>query len=448
MRGPAPRVHVQTMQVRGDRQAAYVVRWTVRGKPFSEGFGSVKEARSFEARLRVAAEDALRFSVETGRPESWSKVSEVTVANWVRQYLFELWDAAAPNSRRSETQALSTLVIRSATARATTLTNEQRQEVKKWLTPVWNATTSTWEMAPQPSVDVARWLKRYSPQLEQLDGPELRRIDLAMRNREDGTGKLGTKTQHRFLTSVRACIADAVASGAMADAAWPAKTKRGAKKKSERSETPTGAVKHENLPSMEKLRQVVVAMDKGDLYSRRMKAMTAVSGYAGLRPEETQALSVEDLDLIDEGWSKLKVTHAWVAAGERYTEPGKKVGAIKTEGGQNREVPVSPELAAELRGWMEVAQIDSGFLFMQAKGEPPELRRWNGHLKRACDEVDVVPFTCYGLRHCCASHWVGKVGAKNLAKVAKWLGNSIKILVDTYCHDTEDDESAIALLAG
>lgn len=428
MRAPGPRVKVlEKIQPRSDRQQPYIVRWKLDGKLRGMPFQTEGQAKRWKARLMVAVEDEAKWSTATGLPVSWSPASQVDVAALCRLYLRGEWSTLAPNSRRSLALALAVMVERAARHGAPAWTSARRSEVIAWLA----------DGDAELSSATASWVTKWSLHLDDLDGPALVALDRAMRCRIDGT-PLAKTTAQRQVVAARRCLDEAVAMGAMASNEWPKADRGRAARKSAKVAQPRRVV-----PSEDTVRAMLAAMPSHQPASRMYQAMSWVSGWAGLRPQEVVALERENVDLPETGWGTARVAGAWNGCGERWGELDEDIGPVKTF---VREVPLHPELVTVLRKWVAREGITSGPLFRTRNGLRPTQSNWGRALHRACAKVGAPTMSPYALRHFRGSHWVAS--SLELPRVADLMGHSLETLVKVYAHPVERTREEVERLLG
>ena len=439
MSRPAPKITVSdTIAVFPDRRKAYVVRWRFNGVGHWEGYEHRAQADRFRSRLLIAVQDEDRWDARTGKPSSWTVTGDVSMAEWTRTYLASRWAERAPHTRASMVQSLVLGIVRSGTAKAPELTLEQRLAVKAWLAPVWDATAGAWVAAPPLPKDVAKWIATHSPRLSELDRAALYKLDASLRVREDGSGQLSAATAARHTKAVKACLDEAVAAGVMDACEWPTGSRGGVRLRSKRKKAAAGTVRHEDVPSAAQLRAVIEAMG-GTRSSANFRALTAVCGYAGLRPSEALALSPRDMHLPETGWGTMDVLNTMASAGvdPAMVAPGEEEAAPKTW--KRPGLPISPLLVAELRSYLTSTGLtgDAG-MFRTSTGTLPTLANWSRAITKACKAVGVKPFTPYGLRHMAASH-MAAAGVE--PAVNAWrLGHSVMTAMAYYHHVVEGSQ--------
>lgn len=436
MTRPGPRISIFGVNERPDRKKPFTVRWSYNGKGHdSPAMASRKEADRWLARLILAVENGGKWNAQTGLPVSWSPVSQINVAQWCRRWQCQEWDGLVQRSRLSIALTLVFLIERSAPAGAPDLSVAQRRELRDWLAP------DTGEL----SAPLAAWVKRWSPQLNDLDGEALHEIDRRMRLRvptldEEGNlvgGSLGALTARRQVNTAHQCLDAAVRAHVMTKCDWPKPVKGANRRKKARKAAGKGTGQRRLVFAVESAYAVLDQLPNRQPESWRYKTITAVGFFVGTRPSETVTLEVEDFVLPDEGWGTVSVVRSWNGAGDGWGTAAEDVGDVKTF---DRVVPVSPFLVAEVRSYMERFGITSGPLFLNEDGKPPQMTNWRRALANACVKAGVRRLSPYDLRHFAATRLVD-LGIK-LGRCATLLGHDVETLVRYYLHDTEgsDDE--------
>lgn len=117
---------------------------------------------------------------------------------------------------------------------------------------------------------------------------------------------------------------------------------------------------------------------------RRMFALFAVVGMAGLRPSEAAGLLVKDVALPSEGWGLATVRGAITALDGRFTTDGAAVeqkGLEHRAHGALREAPLAPDLVRRLRSHLEVFPPQEGRVFSNsaANYSPVRIRARERH---------------------------------------------------------------------
>ncbi len=158
--------------------------------------------------------------------------------------------------------------------------------------------------------------------------------------------------------------------------------------------------------------------------AERDAAMVSVLAYAGLRPEEVRALR----------WSDVRGRTVLV---ERAAA-GSAVKATKTGG--IRSVRLLEPLADDLQRWGEASSSQSELVFPNQRGTvwtDHDWRNWRSRVYRPlADAVGLPKSRPYDLRHSFASLLIHE--GVSPVEVARQLGNSATVTLDTYAHVFEE----------
>jgi integrase len=414
-RKPSVRVF-PTIQERPERPRPFLVRWQFDGKQKEKGFSTTTEANIFRSRLVVASvTETTKWNRATYLPADLASLSSTSVADWCVTYVADVWEYLAPNTRRSLVEALVYFIERSVPDNAPQVTPKWHHDLPKWLTP------GTSVSLPR---DFQQWLSRWSPKLEDLDEAALARIDKRLRQNIDGE-PLARTTQARRVNVVKRCLEVAVRKRVMSVCEWP-KSDHG--ERSRKSSWAKSSVT-DDVPSVAELHAIIAAIPSHQPSSKMYQTLSAVSGYAGLRPGEAVALEVQDLELPAKGWGQISVRRSWNGTGRAWGTESEDLARPKTQRSL-REVPIPPVLVKHLRDWITQQDISSGPLFVTRAGTRPTQSNWNRALKRACESVGATPLPPYGLRRTCASHLVD--ANVMIAEAAARLGHSPEVLLSIY----------------
>ena len=417
-----------------DRKLPYVVRWRVNGRGRWRSFSTKKGrngADSFYSQLQVAALGGHDWHLETGLPASMGPTEDIAVAQYCRTFIHDEWRRLSPSTRKSYVEALTSFVVNCARPGATTPPLEWRAHIAHWLTPTIKergtesgVQASEANTLPRP---IQNWLKKNSPSLNELDRQILFDADRRMRKRLDGVTMYSPNMQRRLIAVAKTALASAVNRGLLESVAWPRRD-RGAAAKSD-----VGAsydLDEGEVPSMAQLIEILEAIRSHQPASDLYRILSAVCGFAGLRPGEAVALEVEDLALPFEGWGSIRIERAWSGVpGGIWNVASESIAGPKTQRSR-RLVPIPPLLVTELMAWLRHEGIESGPLFLTRNGTRPTQSNWGRALRRACDEVSWPhPLTPYGLRRTNASHLAQSIP---IAEAAARLGHSVEVLTRHY----------------
>jgi integrase len=432
-----PKVSVFKITERVGKSKPYYVRWTINGREAPVAtFTGYKAADKFRSQLVHAADVGERYwDSVTGKPLSMVNASAVNVAEYCRTYLVAQWPNIEPRTRQSLAVALVVFVERSAPAGAPAWTVAQRSEMKIWLTKA----DST--MSPA----MARWCKKWSPNLAALDKAALFEIDRRLRLRMGESRSLGSDAARRQANTAHHVLDVAVASGVMAVNEWPIPIKGEDQRKKAKTAAKAKKRKVKDVMTIANGKLVLAAMANHQPASYLYRCISCLGLFGGLRPSETLALEFEDFDLPENGFGSVRIAKALTDAGEDYGEEDEEVGSPKE--GLIRTVRISPLVVNEVRGYLARTGITTGPMFRGRTGEVPTSHNWCRALERACNSVGVNAVTPYGCRHFCATHLVNS--SVPLGRAAKQLGHEPETLVRYYLHDVEGDEDrTLELIAG
>jgi integrase len=370
-------------------------------------------AQSFSARLITASETPTeRWNPKTGEPYSWYSTTQIDVATFCRTYIAREWDTYEPSSAASLIEALSALVEAASMDQSKPFDPKWRPDLRAWLRPNTDA-----PLTPP----LSNWITHYSIDIDDLDSPTLLRIDEALRRGATGS-VLGPRTQIRRVGVARRCLERAVTEQLITELPWP-KADKGAQSRKANS-----LVKEmDQVPAPAEVSLIldaILSVHQADA-THMYRAMTAVGFYAGLRPGETIALTAGDVTLPEAGWGEISVTKAWVGTKDEGDDP---IGQTKTT--NHRKVPIPPMLVAELRSWIERAEIVDGPLFRTRSGKRPTQSNWGRALRRATNAAGTTAVTSYGLRHTCASYM--SAAGVPIAEAAARLGHSTETMLRYY----------------
>jgi integrase len=413
----------------------YAVRWRLNGRGYWRSFASRRGnngADAFYSLLKVAGMNERDWSAETGLPTLWMKTNHLNVAEYCRLYIQEGWARFSPSTRKSYVEALTSFIVNCARRGVKTLPSDCRGAISSWLTPkLAHAAVESeqcWEWSDDPlPPNIHNWLARNSPSIGQLDREVLYETDRRMRLRLDGKTLYAPTTQNRLVTVAKIALATAVQRGLIDSVPWPQR-ESGATAKSDLRYSDEG--RDEEVPSVKQLTEILDAMLSHQPASHLYRTLSAVCGFAGLRPGEAVVLEVEDLFLPDAGWGSIRVTRAWSGVvGDRWNTNLEEIAGPKTRRSR-RTVPIPPILVLNLTDWMKRASIESGALFLTRSGTRPTQSNWSRALNRGCLCAGwSTPLTPYGLRRTNASHLAQSIP---IAEAAARLGHSVEVLTKHY----------------
>jgi integrase len=418
-----------------ERNLPYAVRWRLNGHGYWRSFAHARGdngADAFYALMKVAAMNERQWDPATGLPSTLNPVSEINVAQFCRSYIQDEWQRLSPSTRRSYVEALTSLAINSARPGASAPRIEWRAALTAWMTPspitpdTGKSVEWVWSDDPLPR-SLQAWLTRNSPFVGDLGKEALYETDRRMRISLDGVTPYAPTTQSRLVTVAKTALWVAVKKGLLETVQWP-RREGGARAKSDRQES--NEFCDQEVPSVGQLKAILDAIPSNQPASHLYRALSAVCGYAGLRPGEAVVLEVEDLLLPDAGWGSIRVSRAWSGVeGGRWNSESEEIAGPKTKRSR-RTVPISPVLVEILVDWIQRSNIDSGPLFLTRSGSRPTQSNWSRTLNRACTTAGWnTTLSPYSLRRTNASHLAQTIP---IAEAASRLGHSVEVLTKHY----------------
>jgi integrase/uncharacterized protein YbdZ (MbtH family) len=418
-----------------ERRLPYVVRWRVNGRRHWRSFATKRGnngADAFCSLLSVASMNERDWNSETGLPTSWDSKSQLNIAEYCRLYIQDEWKRLSPSTRKSYVEALTSFTINCTRRGVPPLSSLGRNAIGSWFTPTLTTSKSsflpTWVWSDEPLPrSVQNWVVRNSPSLGDLDRELLYETDRRMRIRLDGSTLYAPTTQNRLVTVAKTSLSAAVRRGLIDSVPWP-RRESGATAKSDLKYSDESC--DEEVPDVSQLMTILDAIPSHQPASHLYRALSAVCGFAGLRPGEAVVLEVEDLHLPDTGWGSIRVTRAWSGvSGDRWHSELETIAGPKTRRSK-RIVPIPPLLIEILVDWMRRSNKEAGPLFLTRSGSRPTQSNWSRSLTRACALAEWPnPLTPYGLRRTNASHLAQSIP---IAEAAARLGHSVEILTKHY----------------
>jgi integrase len=197
------------------------------------------------------------------------------------------------------------------------------------------------------------------------------------------------------------------------------------------NQTPLAPAK--NLTDMATAQKVI-----NDVTDPVISAFLTTILYAGLRPSEASALSVNDCELPESGWGTLNLTKSASRTATTWTDTGEtrdNRGLKHRTPGTTRTVPIPPQLVNKLKE--VIGDRTQGYVFLTKKGriynDSTISRHWNKSrdLHNLTDEIKRI----YDLRHLCASTWI--TAGLPITEIASRLGHSPEVCLRVYAHSIE-----------
>lgn len=408
--GPGPKVTIRSVLNRNKSgrtfPSPWVVKWRVGASDRSRVFADKTAATVFHARLVSARAEGLRFDLKSGLPELWASSDDV-VAVFAKQWFEEQRPSWSPRSRRNASDVLVPALICLVRARAPQPPDMPalRREVRDWLAGPANAEPPT-------------FLRRWSLPLSEIDEDVAKQAAQVVYRKQDGT-PVASSSQHRIRTVMRAMFTAAVDRRKIVKQPWPGATAR-------KADRLTTQVNVRALPNQAEA-LAVIAGQRGPNF----QVLGYLCFYAGLRPSEATALTVDRCTLPDEGWGSLRIEQAVQDIGPTWTEAGEEIGEPKTHA---RTVPIPPQLVAILR--THIGERTDGLVVPTRNGTPVQPSNW-GKAWREAVRAHHKTWVVYDLRHACATIWLRCVP---IGECARRLGHSPEVLLSTYAGVLTGDE--------
>jgi integrase len=462
----------KTDQYVGAKTTTYWVRWKVEDRRWKEPFKTSTLAESFLSGLVTAQRSGEAFYVETGRPVSWARVTEVvTWYEAMTAYIDMKWSGAAGTYRRTIAEAMTAatpVMLKPASrGRQTTRPTDKqvRSALNRWIcnTRLRNPDALTnvdgggdvRSLPPASLADVVRWIERNTRPLAWAAEPEAARALLkAVTTRLDGKPAARSVARQRRMILLNALDYFVERNWLETNPVRPLKWS---------APRPVRAIDRRAVANPIQARTLLLAVREVKRSGERLAACYGAMYYAALRPEEAVNLNKKHLTLPaptwnDEtneweyGWGDIYVEQATPHAGKAWTDSGAARDRRQLkhrEVGEGRHAPCPPELAKML--WEHIERFgtdDDGHLFRGERGGEVPLITWNRvwNAARAAaftPEVVASPLarTPYDLRHAAVSTWLN--GGVKPTQVAEWAGHSLQVMYEVYakCLDGEAELS-------
>ncbi|MFJ6578048.1 tyrosine-type recombinase/integrase [Streptomyces sp. NPDC091368] len=422
----------KTEVYKGKRGTTHTVRWSVDGRRHGETFKKSALAESFRATLLVAANNGEPFDLDTGRPASHAAPStEITWYEFALQYVGMKWSRISANNRISTAKALTKATL--ALLRAEPVQYEGVDVRKALREYAFNKNRR--DEAPPEYRAILAWIRRNSlPMSAWEDTKHVDAVLHALDTVLDGTPAAASSAK-RYRRILNVALRHAVRQNVLRTNPMPKGKEDNAAPKT------SGAVDKRSLLNPHQVAALLMWIAARPRTGHRLTVFFATLYYAGLRPEETVALRVEDAVLPVAGWGELRVHTAEPEVGSHWTDDGEVHETRNLKGrasGDTRTVPVHPDLVASLRDLIARDQLKPGdLLFPGEKGGllagSVYRRIWAKAREAVLPEHEYdspVGKRVYDLRHTCLTTWLNN--GIPPAQVADWAGNSVPVLLSTY----------------
>jgi integrase len=414
---------------------AYVVRWTVGGRPFQRTYDTWALADSRRSELKIAQNQGQAFDRETGVP-----VAELVRAqderSWYQHavdYVDRKWDTAAGNSRSSIAETLATVTpALLPDERGRPDDDTLRKALYGW---AFNKQRRITQQPPGKIARALRWVERNTVPLSALADRHvvLDALD-ALARRKDGT-PAAANTVARKRAVLYNVLEHAVGRGLEVNP-LPQAAKLWSPPKTVETVDPRVVINRLQAD------ELLAAVGQQPAQGPRLVAFFGCIYYAALRPGEVVDLrDEENLDLPVKGWGTFYVRRSSPAVGRAWTDSGERRERrqLKHRGDNEvRPVPCAPPLTRLIRHHLkEYGTAPDGRLFPGARGGPLSESVY-GRIWEAARAVALTPAEVasplakrpYDLRHACLSAWLN--AGVDPAQVAEWAGNSVNVVLRVY----------------
>lgn len=434
---------------RGKRRTTYYVRWTVAGYEKKKPFGSRALADSFRSELMAAARRGEAFDADSGLPVTSQRASrDLSWYAFACEYADLKWPQVAATTRRTHAEVLTTATMALLTSdRGRPDDRVLRSALCRW---AFNTARRNAEEPPAAYRAALRWAQSHTRSLSTLRKPEVLRPLLD----HLAVTLAGTPAAPTVVNRRRAVL-HAALEYAVECSYLPRNPLH--ELKWQRPKATAGKavlpVERRRVANPLQVRTLLEAVRQQARSGPRLVAFFGCLYFAGLRPEEAVALTVDHLVLPDEGWGELYPDAAAPHAGKDWTDSGtdrdRRRQLKHRARGQSRPVPCPPDLTALLHEHLrQFGTGPDGLLFVgeQNGRELPKLtilRCWErARAYVFTPEVAASPLaaTPYDLRHAALSTWL-RAGVP-VTQVAEWAGNSVDVLLKTYAKCLDGDQAA------
>ncbi len=280
------------------------------------------------------------------------------------------------------------------------------------------------------------WLTAYSLPMGTLDTRAAERVLDRFATRTDQTGPTAATVVRRRRAVFRTYLSYAMRSGLLASDRLPGSDWKAPLVNSE--------ISADLVPSPEQAEELISAAGDCGERGARLQAFFATLFYAGLRPAEANALTVDDLELPASGWGTIHVRRSRTSPGQAFTTTGSvhEQRPLKWRASNaTRQVPIPAELVTRLREHlMRYPHGENLLVFTNNAGNPvyPSgcTRAFTLAKRRALpDNSPLQKATPYSLRHANATLLLN--AGVPLAEAARRLGHSPEVLLRVYAGVTQ-----------
>lgn len=417
-----------------DKKAtAYRLRWEVGTRRHSRSFSTKALADSTRSELVGASRRGEGFDLDSGLPLSQAaRERGITWWAWSLDYVDLKWPSLAPISRRSLAEALVDITVHlSGSFPGRPETSELRRAMFQWGYHAQRRASGP----PPPDLGAAvRWLERASPALAVLQEPSsVRAVLNALARRQDGKPAAAT-TVARKRAVLNNTLELAVEHGRLDSNPLLRVNWSGPRV--------DDTLDARSVMNPRQARALLGAVANQGPRGRRLTAFFALMYYAALRPSEATALTLDDLELPEDGWGQLHLSRSDAEVSGIWSDTGRRSSRHLKHRAQGhvRLVSLPPPLVAHLRAHVEEFHIQPGErLFRGVYGGTVNAATYTDVWQKArqaalspAEQASPLARRPYDLRHTAVSTWLA--AGVDSAQVAAWAGHSVAVLHRVYAH--------------
>ena len=424
----------KTLVYTGKRKTTHTVRWTVEGKSFRKPFATASQADSFRSELVTATRHGKAFDVTSGLPLSMStRAAQVNWYDFAVEFVDVKWPHASANNRKNIAKALTATTV--ALLRKSPMTFEAVEVRTALREYAFNRNRRT--QATARTAAILRWVKNNSPTMAVWEDTEKVEETLAAVVLKLDGKPMAASSVKRTLRILNVLMEHAVRRHVLPGNPLP--------KGRSTSPATASAVDKRCLINKSQAARLLAHIQRRPRGGERLHAFFATLYYAGPRPEEAVAMTVDDVQLpaqgVGDSWGELLFHSAAPEVGRQWTDTGRPYDERHLKGrakGDTRPVPCHPALVRILREHIAREGLASGDrLFRGERGG--ELagsvirRAWSRARRQTLTETEYdspLGKRVYDLRHTCLTGWLNN--GIPPAQVAEWAGNSVPVLLSTY----------------
>jgi integrase len=429
---------------RAGRKKPWELRWRIGTNTYSKSFLTKALGQTFQAEMiKAASVPGQEWDLKAGVPASWCRTQETWFGHSLL-FVKEHWDGTAAHTRRRKAANLTDIALAmiedTATARRTRPDEKiLRVALKNW---AYRHGRRESESPPPEIASALAWIADHSLPVAHLGEDEnVRAVMARLGLKQDGSKAAPGTLRGRRATFYQVLDFAVQRKLIKVNLLSTIKTRR---------RHADDAISPLVVPALEQARRIIAAVPKLRFYKCNehwgpmLFVFFNVMLFAGLRPSEVLALTIDGCELPARGWGKLTLTGAAPDVGELWTDDGErhqKKGLKHRAATAVRIVPIPPELVAILRDYLtNFSPAADGRLFYNGSDQGYFRARhyrdvWQRARKAALSDAEHASHVArrpYDLRHFNASMLI--TAGVDVAQVARRLGHSVQTLMAVYVH--------------